>query len=103
MTKSLHAIQTFLLIFVSCVTFNAQQLPKAIVPVYKKDTFNIQKYIAKGDGLKLNTRIINQAIDACSKKGGGVVVVPAGMWLTGPVVLKSNVNLHLQRSPVLQF
>src|SRR5688572_27303663 len=37
------------------------------------------------------------------KKGGGVVVVPAGMWVTGPVVLKSNVNLHLKTNAVLQF
>ncbi len=103
MTKCLHAIQTSLFIFVSCVTLHAQQLPKAIVPVFKKDTFNILKYGAKADGLTLNTNSINQAIDACNKKGGGVVVVPAGMWLTGPIVLKSNVNLHLQRSAVLQF
>ena len=72
-------------------------------PQFRKDTFLITRYGAKPDGVTLNTRAINDAIDACSKKGGGVVVVPAGLWLTGPVVLKSNVNLHLQKSSLLQF
>ncbi|HET7898711.1 MAG TPA: glycosyl hydrolase family 28 protein, partial [Flavisolibacter sp.] len=72
-------------------------------PVFKKDSFYITRYGAKSDGMTLNTKSINTAIDECSKKGGGVVVVPAGFWLTGPVVLKSNVNLHLQKNALLQF
>ncbi len=72
-------------------------------PQFRKDTFNIMRYGAKPDGLTLNTKAINDAIDACSKKGGGVVLVPAGLWLTGPVVLKNNVNLHLQQASLLQF
>lgn len=72
-------------------------------PVFKKDSFYITKYGAKADGITLNTASINNAIDECSRKGGGVVVVPAGFWLTGPVVLKSNVNLHLQKAALLQF
>lgn len=51
----------------------------------------------------MNTKSINNAIAAINKKGGGVVVIPAGLWLTGPVELKSNVNLHLQRNALLQF
>lgn len=81
----------------------ANKLPKVQQPVFKKDTFNIVKYGAKADGLTLNTKSINDAIIACNKKGGGVVVIPAGFWLTGPVELKSNVNLHLQRNALLQF
>lgn len=72
-------------------------------PTFKKDSFNIAKYGAKADGLTLNTKSINAAIDACNKKGGGVVVVPGGLWITGPIVLKSNVNLHLQKGALLQF
>src|SRR5437867_1803017 len=72
-------------------------------PSFKKDSLFITKYGAKADGITLNTNAINRAIDECSKKGGGIVVVPAGLWLTGPVVLKSNVNLHLQKSALLQF
>lgn len=81
----------------------AQVLPKIELPAFKKDTFNIVRYGAVADGVTINTTTINKAIDDCSKKGGGVVLVPAGLWNTGPVVLKSNVNLHLQKGAVLQF
>ncbi len=72
-------------------------------PKFRKDSFNILKFGAKADGITLNTSAINGAIDACTKKGGGVVVVPAGLWLTGPIVLKDNVNLHLKKGALLQF
>jgi polygalacturonase len=78
-------------------------LPKISQPVFKKDTINILKYGAKPDGLTLNTKSINAAITACSAKGGGVVLIPQGLWLTGPIVLKSNVNLHVSRAALLQF
>lgn len=78
-------------------------LPKVARPVFKKDTFNILKYGAKPDGISLNTTSINKAIDACSAKGGGVVLIPQGLWLTGPIKLKSNVNLHVSRAALLQF
>jgi len=78
-------------------------LPKIAQPRFKADTFNIVKYGAKADGVSLNTESINAAINACSAKGGGVVLIPNGFWLTGPVVLKSNVNLHLNRAALLQF
>jgi len=81
----------------------SNKLPVVQVPVFKKDSFNIIKYGAKADGVTLNTRSINNAIVACNKKGGGVVVIPAGLWLTGPVELRSNVNLHLQKNALLQF
>ena len=95
----------FILASAICVFANAQRprLPKVQTPVFKKDTFNILKYGAKADGVTLNTNSINNAIIACNKKGGGVVLIPAGFWLTGPIELKSNVNLHLQRSALLQF
>lgn len=70
---------------------------------FKKDTVSIVKFGAVADGITLNTKSINAAIEACSKKGGGVVLVPAGMWITGPIVLLSNVNLHLAKNALLQF
>jgi polygalacturonase len=85
------------------VKYSWNNLPKAKMPVFKKDTFNIIKYGAVPDGITLNTRSINNAINACNAKGGGVVVIPQGLWLTGPIVLKSNVNLHVDRAGLVLF
>lgn len=83
--------------------YSWDNLPRIIRPQFKADTFNIVNFGARADGLTLNTQSINKAISACSEKGGGVVLVPAGLWLTGPIVLKSKVNLHISRSALLQF
>jgi polygalacturonase len=81
----------------------AGKLPVIISPKFKKDTLSITKYGAIPDGNTLNTKSINTAIDVLNKKGGGVVLVPAGLWLTGPVVLKSNINLYLATGATLLF
>ena len=79
------------------------KLPVIISPKFRKDTTSIVKFGAVPDGYTLNTKSINDAINAVNKKGGGVVLVPAGLWLTGPVVIKSNVNLHLALGATLLF
>lgn len=82
------------------------QAPKGLViplPVFKKDTARITRFGARPDGETLNTIFIQSAIDAQAKKGGGVVLVPAGLWLTGPLVLKSGINLHLATGATLLF
>ena len=81
----------------------ARQLPVIQPTSFKKDSTYITRFGAVADGQTVNTQAINSAIDACNKKGGGVVVVPAGLWITGPLVLKSNVNLHLKKGAILQF
>jgi polygalacturonase len=83
--------------------YSWENLPVINKPVFKNDTFNIAEFGAKPDGITINTQSINTAIESCSKKGGGVVLIPAGLWLTGPIALKSNVNLHISRSALLQF
>jgi len=83
--------------------YSWNNLPAIQAPVFKKDTFLIATYGAKPDGITLNTVPINKAIDDCSRKGGGVVLIPPGYWLTGPIVLKSGVNLHIDRAATLQF
>src|ERR1700722_14748174 len=83
--------------------YSWSNLPVIHQPVFKKDTFSIVRYGAVADGMTLNTKAINAAIDACNSRGGGVVLVPAGLWSTGPIVLRSNVNLHLDRAAILQF
>lgn len=101
--KKIFSIPVFLLV---CICAGAQfkgKLPVIVSPKFKKDTISILKYGAVSDGYTLNTKSINAAIDALNKKGGGVVLVPAGLWLTGPVVLKSNINLHLAVGATLLF
>lgn len=83
--------------------YSFDNLPVVATTSFKKDTISILTYGAKNDGLTLNTKSINQAITDCSSRGGGVVLVPEGLWLTGPVELKSNVNLHLAKNSLLQF
>jgi len=65
--------------------------------------FEITKFGAVGDGAKSCGDAIRKAIAACHAAGGGRVVVPAGKFLTGPIHLESNVNLHLAESATLLF
>jgi lysophospholipase L1-like esterase len=51
---------------------------------------------------KLSTRALQEAVDACHEAGGGTVLVPAGKYLTGTIVLKSYVNLHLESGAILE-
>lgn len=73
-------------------------------PQFALRDFPITKYGAKLTATPAkNQKAINKAILACSKKGGGRVIVPAGTWQTGPITLKSNVNLHLEQGATLLF
>jgi hypothetical protein len=59
--------------------------------------YNILDFGAQADGQTLNTAVIQSAIDAAHKKGGGRVIVPAGRFLTGALQMKSGVELHVQK------
>ena len=63
--------------------------------------YNIMNYGAKSDTTKLSTAALQQAIDDCSKAGGGRVVVPAGIYKIGTVILKSDVHLYLEQGATL--
>jgi polygalacturonase len=101
--KKVLSVSVVLFSFLFATAQFKGKLPVIISPKFKKDTVSILKYGAVSNGYTLNTKSINGAIDALSKKGGGVVMVPAGLWLTGPVVLKSNINLHLALGATLLF
>ena len=72
-------------------------------PIFKDVTYNIIDYGAKSDICFNNQKPIQNAIDECSKNGGGMVLIPSGYYLTGPIELKSNVNLHVSESAYVQF
>ncbi len=61
--------------------------------------YNIKDFGATEN--EVSTKAIQKAVDLCYKKGGGVVVVPAGKFITGTIILKSNVNLYLEQGAVL--
>ena len=63
--------------------------------------FSIIDYGAVGDGVTLNTRSIQSAIDDCHNAGGGTVVIPPGKFLSGTIILKSRVELHFLRGATL--
>lgn len=79
------------------------KMAKVVRPSFPDRTAVITAYGAKGDGSTLSTAAIQQAIDETAKKGGGQVVVPQGVWYTGPIKLRSNINLHLERGAVILF
>jgi Endopolygalacturonase len=65
-------------------------------------SFDITRFGAVGDGKTLNTQSIQAAIDACSKSGGGTVIVPARKFITGAIFLKQGVNLYIEKDGVLK-
>ena len=83
-----------------------RQIEQSIrTPKFADKAYVITKYGAKTDNTAAkNQKAIQKAIDLCSKKGGGRVVVPAGQkFLTGAIELKSGVNLEVQENAVLEF
>jgi polygalacturonase len=96
----------YLLPFLLAPTLAAAQqstLPAVRTTSFRADTFSIAKYGAMPDGLTANTAAFQKAIDECSQKGGGVVLVPRGQWQTGPLEMRSNVNLHVATGALVQF
>lgn len=80
----------------------AEQVVNSIKePVFPDRKFDIRDFGAAEGGVA--TEAIGKAIEACHQAGGGMVVVPEGEYYTGPVILKSNVNLHISEGAVLKF
>ena len=72
-------------------------------PTIPCNIFNITSYGGVGNGTTSNTTAFKNAIAAAVAAGGGVVDVPSGTWLTGPIVLKSNIELHLESGSTIKF
>ncbi len=78
-------------------------MPKVEQPVFPDFSANILQFGAKSDGITLNTEAINNAIKAVNARGGGKVIIPEGLWLTGPIELLSNVNLYTEKNALVIF
>ncbi len=72
-------------------------------PAIPSRTVSLTSYGAVGDGMTLNTEAFAKAISGLSAKGGGHLVVPEGIWLTGPITLLSGVDLHLEENAIIVF
>ena len=78
-------------------------MPELCRPTFANHAIDIRDHGAVGDGKTMNTKAFATAIAACAKAGGGTVLVPAGIWLTGPIHLKSNIRLHLDDKAEVLF
>ncbi|HEY1717224.1 MAG TPA: glycoside hydrolase family 28 protein [Verrucomicrobiae bacterium] len=83
---------------------NADEIsPKVVLPAIPKTIASLADFGGADDGVTLNTEAFAKAIESLSEKGGGELIIPPGIWLTGPVQLRSNINLHLKRGALLKF
>ncbi|MES2429533.1 MAG: glycoside hydrolase family 28 protein [Bacteroidota bacterium] len=107
---------SFLTVILFSLSTNAQQkdiawytanapfkMPTVLLPTFGEKVFSIKDYGAVNDGHTLNTTAFEKTIAACALAGGGKVIVPEGLWLTGPIQLKSNINLEVQRGAIINF
>ena len=70
---------------------------------FQSYSVNIKDFGAVADGKTLNTTPINNAIKNVHEKGGGKVIIPSGLWLTGPIEILSNVNLYTEKNALILF
>ena len=79
------------------------QLRQVVPFIIPDNTVTLTDFGGVGDGMTLNTEAFRKAVSALTKKGGGRLVVPQGVWLTGPIVLKDNIDLHVERNAIVMF
>lgn len=81
----------------------AFEMPKVQRPIFPEYEVSIKDFGGISDGATLNTEAFAKAMTALSEKGGGTLNVPSGVWYTGPIEFKSNINLHLEKGALLLF
>ena len=79
------------------------EMPQVTVPEFPSRTFNVLDFGADPTGVQLATEAIQKAIDECTAAGGGTVIIPAGIYTTAPITLKSNVRLFTEKNCFVQF
>ncbi len=67
----------------------------------KAKDYNVNDFGAKANGKTINTDIIQKVIDKCNNEGGGTVIFTKGVYLTGTIILKNNVTLHVDEDATI--
>ena len=80
--------------------FNMPDVKLPIIPNY---TVSILDFGGVGDGGTINTESFSQAMKHLAQKGGGKLVVPAGIWLTGPIQFENCTELHVEQGALILF
>lgn len=78
-------------------------MPRVLEPQIPDNTLYITDFGAVSDGQTLNSEAFAKAIAEVSQLGGGKVIVPRGIWLTGPIILENNINLHVEAGALVIF
>ena len=97
MQRTLTLVIAFLLTPLATLPAADQEKPLA-----GQAAFDIRSFGAIGDGKTVNTAALQKAIDACHAAGGGRVVVPAGVFVSGSIQLKSHVVLKVEKDATLR-
>lgn len=79
------------------------EVARVTLPAIPANEVSVADFGATGDGVTLNTEAFRKAIDRLAELGGGKVTVPQGVWLTGPIELKDNIELHVERGAMIYF
>ena len=79
------------------------EMPLLSPPSFPDYSVSVADFGGRGDGTFLNSDAFASAIAHLSSRGGGRLIVPAGVWFTGPIVLQSNINLHLEDRSIILF
>lgn len=79
------------------------QMPQPTLPSIPNNQVNILDFGGKGDAISMNTEAFTKAISKLTKMGGGQLNVPAGIYLTGLISLKDNIDLHLEKNAIIVF
>lgn len=79
------------------------EMPMLERPVFADNKVYLNECGGVSDGKTLNTEAFEKAMSELSEKGGGTLIVPDGIWLTGPIVFRSNINLHLEKGALILF
>ena len=78
-------------------------MPRVARPSFPDYKVDIRDFGAVSDGQTICTEAINNAIAHVNAQGGGTVVIPAGLWISGPIGLLSNVNLYTEHGALVVF